>query len=368
MRQKKYFVILLSICFGLYIYGYFYEYQLINSSVIWISNKVGDVLAKNMKNKHNVRTVLVVAYMRSGSSLTGELLDQANGSIYYYEPIRPFFKPHTEPNTGNITHLKRTRDIKIQVLNAWLSCSFNGALARTLYYSLKTWCQNCQEYFKCVGDSSTSFLKIHLCLPLLVNLCKKANVRIAKVIRLEMKLVSELLISDPNLRVVHLLRDPRGILNSRLRLGVFNKKNSKIVAATLCQNMHNNIREYLKLKENPQFRHRMMTVFYEDLGEYPIAISKEMFSFLEIPFTVTIRKWIKANMLGTTNRNGNPFSVLHRNSHLHVNSWRSKLSYGMVSVIDESCQNLYEISGYNKVDSNDQLRNMDVKLFNQSSI
>lgn len=31
--------------------------------------------------------VLIVAYMRSGSSLTGDILQHANGSFYVYEPL-----------------------------------------------------------------------------------------------------------------------------------------------------------------------------------------------------------------------------------------------------------------------------------------
>ena len=54
------------------------------------------------------------------------------------------------------------------------------------------------------------------CLPYVTNACEKSSVRIIKLVRLCLDTAKPLLQRDPSLKLVQLLRDPRGIVYSRL--------------------------------------------------------------------------------------------------------------------------------------------------------
>jgi hypothetical protein len=79
-----------------------------------------------------------------------------------------------------------------------------------------------KPFHKCTKSKKRNGLT--QCLPPLTQVCRRSRIITAKVIRLSMELVEPLLEQLPNLVLVHLVRDPRGIIMSRLR--VSNGENS----------------------------------------------------------------------------------------------------------------------------------------------
>ncbi|XP_014786036.1 carbohydrate sulfotransferase 4 [Octopus bimaculoides] len=203
---------------------------------------------------------------------------------------------------------------------------------------------------------------VNKCLPQLQNVCNSANVRIAKVIRLEMNLVPELLQSDSNLYVVHLMRDPRAILRSRSEIRAYSISEYKNVAKKLCSQIYHNAIKNLELKKMPQFKERIMTLFYENLSENPIAVAKDMYHFLHIPFTENVQEWIRQNMLGK-NVDKRTYSVKARNAKFHSLEWRLKMSYDFVKNADETCLDVYKLLGYKAARDINHLRNISERLF-----
>ena len=53
------------------------------------------------------------------------------------------------------------------------------------------------------------------CVPILRSLCSQSSLRAAKTVRAQMMSMDALLAADPEVRVIHLLRDPRGVVSSR---------------------------------------------------------------------------------------------------------------------------------------------------------
>jgi len=53
------------------------------------------------------------------------------------------------------------------------------------------------------------------CVPILRSVCQRSSLRAAKTVRAPMLSMAALLAADPDLRVVHLLRDPRAVVSSR---------------------------------------------------------------------------------------------------------------------------------------------------------
>ena len=62
-------------------------------------------------------TVIVVTYMRSGSSLTGDILQQSPGAFYIYEPLRELEKLANQPGSnlmfvnGTVRYLKQFNNV-----------------------------------------------------------------------------------------------------------------------------------------------------------------------------------------------------------------------------------------------------------------
>jgi len=54
------------------------------------------------------------------------------------------------------------------------------------------------------------------CVPLLQSICSWSSLRATKTVRAQMMSMDALLAADPGVRVIHLLRDPRGVASSRL--------------------------------------------------------------------------------------------------------------------------------------------------------
>lgn len=206
---------------------------------------------------------------------------------------------------------------------------------------------------------------INKCLPRLQNLCNSTNIRIAKVIRLAMNLTPELLQSDSNLKVVHLIRDPRAILKSRLHVGAYSISAIKNKAKVLCVQIYDNTIKSLELMKMPQFKNRIMTLFYENLALNPIAVTKDIYHFLHIPFTENVQEWISKNMLGK-NLDNRPYAVTARNSTLHSQEWRLKIAYDSVKDVDESCLHVYKLLGYKAVRDINHLRNISDILFDRN--
>ena len=72
---------------------------------------------------------------------------------------------------------------------------------------------------KCHGENP-GLLGLVGCLPVLYQACLSSKVSVAKILRLSMERAEVLLKEDPKIKIVHLVRDPRGILNSRANTGI----------------------------------------------------------------------------------------------------------------------------------------------------
>ena len=57
------------------------------------------------------------------------------------------------------------------------------------------------------------------CVPILRSTCSRSSLRAAKAVRAQMMSMDILLAADPDIRVIHLLRDPRAVVSSRRKMG-----------------------------------------------------------------------------------------------------------------------------------------------------
>ena len=193
------------------------------------------------------------------------------------------------------------------------------------------------------------------CIKLITEKCRQANYRIIKTIRMSMELVSSLMDVLPNLKVVHLVRDPRGITNSRLQGGfsLTRVNNSKPHSRNVCNRMYNDV--ILGYQLNKTYPGRTMRIRYEDLADAPEKGATLLFRFLEVEVNSKMQNWIYKST--HSQNNGGFYSTQRANSSLTSSHWRRDLPFSKVETIQNVCKNNFRTLGYIPFQSKMELLN-----------
>lgn len=164
-----------------------------------------------------------------------------------------------------------------------------------------------------------------------------------KTIRLQMDSLEPLFKTFPGLKVIHLIRDPRGMLESRLRLGFGKGKELYVLAREICSRYKRDLDTAKTLMQ--LYPDRIKMVAYENIATNPLEMSRDIYSFLSLTFTSSIEQWIKhATSLGSKH-NGN-FKTVRPNSTRVAYGWKERLTIENIQIIDRECNYLYQELGY----------------------
>lgn len=187
--------------------------------------------------------------------------------------------------------------------------------------------------------------------------CRNQTTVIAKTIRLNLLEASKLFISHPelNLKIIYLLRDPRGTMNSRMKkpVNAWCRRDPMCSSSSaFCSNLHNDVQVACTLSaERPD---DFMMLRYEDISSDPYGASLELVKFLgftTLPdevdrflethtyFTGNVRRKAKAAGLGYS------YSTF-RNSSVTAMSWRKELPFQNVSKLQNICKAFLTAFGY----------------------
>jgi len=191
----------------------------------------------------------------------------------------------------------------------------------------------------------TPYLR-HKCMKEAIAKCNFGP-RLIKTIRLSMGVASTLLKRLPNLKIVHLLRDPRGIVYSRLRQNFFydNTTSKVAVANSLCSQLLRDIERSQELRK--QYPGQVKIFHYERMAKHPEQESKNLFQFLGIIPPSSFRNWLLTNTYGGVS-SGGYFGITRSNSTETANRWRGRLPIEVVELIDTACPKVYEYMGLKK--------------------
>ncbi|XP_060778907.1 carbohydrate sulfotransferase 1-like [Neoarius graeffei] len=183
-----------------------------------------------------------------------------------------------------------------------------------------------------------------------------------------------LLTQDPqlDLRIIHLVRDPRAILASRISAFTEQFSAWQIWNATdkqphnmdltqikrTCQDMETSVD--IGLKKPAWLQGRYLLVRYEDLAFNPEAKAKEIYKFLDLDIDNKVLTWLSRN----TNDTSSTESVYStsRNSKTTSESWRLHLGFDIVKTVQTLCNTTLDLLGYKTVQSEAELRNIELSL------
>jgi hypothetical protein len=165
--------------------------------------------------------------------------------------------------------------------------------------------------------------------------CAKAPVRAVKEIRLDLRLLQPLLTRDLDIRVVHLVRDPRGIMAST---------SSLVTVSHICRRMLRDLDALqVALTSHP---HCCILVRYEDLTVEPHAVARRVFKHVGLDFESYFDAWI--HRVSDPTHNSGSGGTYRTNMSAEAFDWKIKLPLSTqvkVRQIDE-CEQVIKRLGY----------------------
>lgn len=293
----------------------------------------------------DVTRVLLVTYFRSGSTFLGDLLQQNWKSFYTFEPL------HFMTNGVRIDDDKI--DEAFDLINKIFRCNFNN----TDFYL--NWVKTKKNQFLLKWNRflwSVCRYRLSSCFdPKFVSQsCHRAKVNMMKLARLKMRQVETLMenkINDLNVKVVYLVRDPRGTMSSRKKLTWCVEEHNCTSIETLCSEMREDLSIFKLLKSaNPM---KYILVRYEDLAMNSYDQSKILFDRLNIPFSSTAKRYLKThtNASEVDQSKRNPYTT-KRNSKSIPFEWKTTLNVSEIAHVQNKCSDLITDLGYKLLDTN----------------
>lgn len=234
--------------------------------------KISDKLP--VEYAHNI---LIATSWRSGSSFLGDLLNHYPGTFYAFEPIHFLSNKKRKENwsQSNPLHaLKLLRDI--------YRCDFsNNVTGGYLKHAAKQENQFLLKHNSRVWKSCQTLLPSNVAcfMPELMNkVCPVFPVRLIKTVRLRIPHLDDLL-QDPDLslKVIVLVRDPRGVMRSRNSMSWCDQPTCNDVSS-VCRDLNEDVNQAYKLAK--LFPGRVLLLRYEDLSTYPYFVMDKVITFL----------------------------------------------------------------------------------------
>ncbi|XP_066505727.1 carbohydrate sulfotransferase 6 [Hoplias malabaricus] len=187
------------------------------------------------------------------------------------------------------------------------------------------------------------------------------------------------LLRDPtlDLRIIHLVRDPRAVLRSREQAEKALMRDSALVLeqeGTLPSDAQHKVmqevcRSHVRIHETgvlkpPEFlRGRYKLVRYEDLVRDPLSEIESMYEFVGLEMTETLQEWIYRITHGTgKGTRKDAFKITSRNAEDVSLAWRTSLPYEKVKQIQNVCKAAMSLLGYRPVESEAEQRQLDSDL------
>ncbi|XP_069100945.1 carbohydrate sulfotransferase 4-like [Argopecten irradians] len=312
--------------------------------------------------------ILIVSYMRSGSTFTSDVIASHPSSYYIFEPLRyivPKIK-HQYPIQliNGTTILPESHDeavILSDFLRSWLTCQYGGLDLEYVRHITTT--HSATRFKMCLKTKQNNTEPaLQTCLKILQKQCESSTIRVIKTIRVRMKrTVQSLLERIPGLKVIHLFRDQRPRLLSAERTPKMLIYSLQTTAKRECLNVLNDIVIHQALEQ--AYPGQLATVLYERLAENPLVVSKRIFKFLQLPFTRKSFEYIKTI---TSSATAVPcsFCTKKKNSTKTAHAWRTKksLDFEKIKMIQRECKETQNALGYLPLNSTTQMRNTSINL------
>ncbi len=383
------------------------------------------------ENNRIMKKVLLLAYLRGGSTFLGELFASNPDAFYWFEIVQPmyqaFFGMMRIPYEILYNTMGKQRDQTLseldfiyEQLDKFYGCRIGELPMEMLYqetnnyeYSGPEW----KEYHQCIKketgqkiqyhlntcvfkmpaycrsnagdaiqngchivkadlegrkiDNGTSFARMdqkgrisvqnyvsclqtsklisagRICSQFASDICDEATIRAAKVLRLRLEDTENLVQKYPDIKIIHQLRDPRGVLLSAKSMGLltsFSRGQITKEAILVCDKMLRDIKAFNILKA--KYPDNYLQTMYEEYAEFPMSMIDKIYNFIGVPPSDLLRQNIKDLTHSKFDSSSRSLGAHRRNSSETAHKWRTKISVEEKSSIDETCRDPIMAAGY----------------------
>ena len=275
-------------------------------------------------------SIIIHAKVRTGSTYTSEFFHRHQSVFYIFEPLQYVHFDEVFRNGTNT--VKRI-----------LTCEFSAVQMRGILQYQNTWWRDrfchiggykvCQKFT--ISKAETA--------------CRNSRFIVAKVILFRKIQYLQPLVNEGS-RVIMLIRDPRGLINSyRLTSSSRYPKGKGFEfndASWYCNTMLQDL-DYIRSKRSDPRSYRIIR--YEDLAVQPVKEAHALYNYIGISPDDHLLKWAEGVMKGHKNVKENDLGTVRNNATDAAQRWRKTLNIDLVLQIQEACDKFMEMFGYTKV-------------------
>jgi len=284
--------------------------------------------------------VLIVSHVRTGSKFFSTALGQYPFTAAFLEPLRAV------AGMGKVDD-EETLDAALHLLELMLQCDYVG-----IEKFLTPYRSNFHFFTKFVEGnrhfSEACKLNQDSCLdPRAVSeVCSQTSLYVIKAVKLYLKDANRLMDKYPKLKIIHLLRDPRAIYNSRQYL--FNCASNERCGDPryICENLRDDVNAIEDFKN--QYPDRYLLLRYEDLATEPYSKMSEILEYLDLKNSSSVLQYLDTH---THVQNDNDPMSTFRNSSTTSTRWMETISWSKVKEIQNLCGDVIENLNYQMYDN-----------------
>lgn len=178
-----------------------------------------------------------------------------------------------------------------------------------------------------------------------------------KTLRISLENAKLLLDRIPNLKIIHLFRDPRAIINSHINTNWYPATLNDLISIendiiVNCDRIYNDIVAALILKS--RYPDHILAVQYEDIDQ-SITKLEAIYKFIGRNLTPKVKEYIRSKIETKYNRSKGPNGVFTR-----ISKYRQSLSYHIVKLIDVHCEKAIKLLGLRIYNSENEMKNQRV--------
>ncbi|CAI9604002.1 unnamed protein product [Staurois parvus] len=325
--------------------------------------------------------LLVVSSWRSGSSFLGQIFNHHNDVFYLFEPGHSLWMKFSG-ESSELLHfplrdlLRSLFTCDVSPLRQYLHKGGKHISELGFFAESRALCTPpaCSAFMPTEGyDRLKCYYRCrNTSLNKMAESCKTYSHVVMKTVRILDLSVLLPLFRDPalDLRILHLVRDPRAValsrksftLNIEDRIVLKSDGNTNItisrVMKKICKSQVD-INNVAKAAEVLQGRY--MTIRHEDLSNEPLKHIKKIYSFASLYLTKNLEQWV----YNITHKEVEGIMTFSRDSSKVVQKWRTALKFNFVKQIQDNCKEAMDLFGYRSVRSEEEQQNLTLGLVNQ---
>ena len=293
-----------------------------------------------------VHLILLLSLGRSASTLVGEMLNRREGSLYIYEPCRALEKSQTLQDKGAAGCLALCARL--------LKCTFTS-LDATIIFNDQQAVKQSQLLRPLIDVRKEKRFEVFQ------RVCEASSLRIVKEVRIVGDRIQEAspaedqfvkMLRNPSdgtsFKILHIVRDPRGILNSRLKLPAFCSMRSPLdCAEEICRTMRSLLRfvDRVSRDEFGRTNQSVERLRYEDLAKNPISVMRHLYKWADssTPSQRT-QEWLH-RMTEAPDVERTAFNI-RRNASFLAESWHEDLPKVSRWLLESLCIDVNAALGY----------------------